>query len=187
MGHEQPLPKEATITSSDFLLQIHHNQNHLIMKRDILYAVSCLAFAIIIGGAVYEHLNVVPTWAAQPPASLSMFQGEYGLKPELFWMIIHPVNLVLFTLTLLFHWRSGRRKNIIIVLASYIVILITTALFFVPELISITNAPFSQTPDPELVQRAALWETLSIIRMAILAILAIILFTGLTKANTIRA
>lgn len=30
------------------------------MKKDILYAVTCLAFTIIIGGAVYEQLNVVP-------------------------------------------------------------------------------------------------------------------------------
>jgi hypothetical protein len=41
------------------------------MKKDLLYALTCLAFAIIIGGAVYEHLNVVPQWAAAPPVSLS--------------------------------------------------------------------------------------------------------------------
>lgn len=152
------------------------------MKKDILYAISCLAFATIIGGAVYEHLNVVPQWTAGPPASLSMFQGKYGLKPELFWMIIHPVNLLLFALTLAVHWRSGRRKNLVIVLASYILILVVTAVFFVPELISITTASFSQTPDPGLTRRAALWEALSIARLAVLVVLALVLFTGLAKA-----
>jgi hypothetical protein len=153
------------------------------MKKDILYSISCLAFAIIIGGAVYEHLNVVPKWAAGPPASLSMFQGEYGLKPELFWMIIHPVNLLLFILTLILHWRSGRRKNIVTVLTSYIVILIITSIYFVPELISITTSSYSQTPNAELTKRASLWEALSIARLFALVVLAIILFTGLTKAN----
>jgi cytochrome bd-type quinol oxidase subunit 2 len=161
--------------------------NYFIMKKDILYSLSCLAFAIIIGGAVYEHLNVVPKWAAAPPVSLSMFQGEYGLKPELFWMVIHPLNMLLFIFTLVLHWRSGRRKNIVIVLASYILILIVTSIYFVPELIDITTTALSQTPDPELTKRASLWETLSIVRLGILVVLAIVLFTGLTKATRLTA
>lgn len=157
------------------------------MRNDILYAATCLLFAIIIGGAVYEHLNVVPTWSAAPPLSLSMFQGKYGLKPELFWKIIHPVNLVFFALTLIFHWRSDRRKNVVIVLSSYILILIITAIYFVPELISITTTAFSPTPDPALTRRAGLWETLSLIRLAVLFILAIVLFMGLTKPTVVTA
>ena len=153
------------------------------MKKDLLYALTCLAFAIIIGGAVYEHLNVVPQWVAGPPASLSMFQGEHGLHPELFWMLIHPFNLLLFTLTLIVHWRSGRRKNIVIVLATYIAILLVTAVYFVPELISITTTAFSPVPDEGLTQRAKLWEALSIVRLLVLVVLALVLFTGLTKAN----
>jgi hypothetical protein len=156
------------------------------MKKDILYSISCLAFAIIIGGAVYEHLNVVPVWSAEPPVSLSMFQGEYGLKPDLFWKIIHPVNLVLFTLTLILHWRSGRKKNLVIVLTSYLIILAVTTVFFVPELISITTAAISSVPDPGLTRRAEMWELLSIIRLIVLVVLAIILFTGLTKTNQLR-
>jgi hypothetical protein len=153
------------------------------MQKDILYSITCLAFAIIIGGAVYEHLNVVPQWAAAPPASLAMFQGEYGLKPELFWKIIHPVNILLFIVTLILHWKSARRKNLLIVLSTYVVILIITSIYFVPELISIISAAYSPTPDAGLTQRSKLWEILSIVRLVVLVILSIILFTGLTKSN----
>jgi hypothetical protein len=153
------------------------------MQKDILYSITCLAFAVIIGGAVYEHLNVVPQWAAAPPASLAMFQGEYGLKPELFWKIIHPVTILLFIVTLILHWRSGRRKNLLIVLSTYVVILIITSIYFVPELISITSTAYSPTPDAGLTQRAKLWEVLSIVRLVVLVILSIILFIGLTKSN----
>lgn len=153
------------------------------MRKDILYSVTCLAFAIIIGGAIHEHLNVVPKWAAAPPVSLSMFQGEYGLKPELFWMIIHPVNLFLFAATLVAHWRSRSRKNILVVLATYVLILVITAIYFVPELISITTTAYSSKPDAELIKRATLWETLSLVRLAVLVILALVLFMGLTKTN----
>ena len=155
------------------------------MKRNILYSVCCLAFSIIIGGAVYEHLNIVPTWAAAPPVSLSMFQGEYGLKPDLFWKIIHPVNILLLVVTLIFNFRSARRSNIVIVLTGYILILVVTAIYFVPELLSITTTAFSTNKDPELIRRASLWETLSIIRLALLIVLAITLFMGLTKVVAI--
>ena len=153
------------------------------MKKDIIYSIACLSFAIIIGGAVYEHLNVVPQWAAAPPVSLSMFQGEYGLKPDLFWKIIHPVTILLFTLSLIIHWRSDRRKNLSIVFIGYAIILLITTIYFVPELISITTTPFAAVADLELTHRASLWEMLSLVRLGVLFILAIILFTGLTRAN----
>ena len=151
------------------------------MKKDVLYSITCLAFAIIIGGAVYEHLNVVPVWSAAPPVSLSMFQGEYGLKPELFWMIIHPATLLLFALTLVFHWRSARRKNLVIVLGSYLLVLVITSIYFVPELIGITTTTVSSVADAALTERAARWEWLSLVRLAFLVVLSMVLFTGLTK------
>ena len=151
------------------------------MKKDILYSVSCLAFIIVIGGAVYEHLNMVPTWSAAPPASLSMFQGKYGVDPELFWKLIHPINLVLFIITLIVHWRSPRKKHILTVFITYAAILLITFVYFVPELLSITQTAFSETVDADLTRRASLWETLSIARLIVLLGLSIVLLLGLTK------
>lgn len=156
------------------------------MKKDLLYSATCLAFTIMIGGGVYEHLTMVPVWSTAPPVSLSMFNGEYGLNPAPFWMLIHPVNLLLFVISLVMHWRSERRKNILIVMASYVAILVITSIYFVPELLSITKTPLASTIDTELVKRAKLWELLSLGRLAVLLVLAMILFTGLTKTATVR-
>ena len=155
------------------------------MKKDLLYPLTCLAFAIVIGGAVYEHLNVVPVWAAAPPVSLSMFQGPHGLKPELFWMVIHPVTLLLFVLTLAFHWRSARKKHIVIVLLSYVLILAITSVYFVPELISILQTAVASTADAALTERAGRWEGLSLVRLGVLVVLSLVLFSGLTKTGTL--
>ncbi len=151
------------------------------MKKDILYAITCLAFAIIIGGAVYEHLSVVPSWSAAPPVSLTMFQGEHGLKADIFWKMIHPVNLLLFSMLLAFHWKTARRKNIVIVLGSYIGILIITAIYFVPELLAIINTASAPQADSDLTIRAETWEALSLVRLGVLVVLAMVLFVGLTK------
>lgn len=149
----------------------------------MIYSLNCLVFIIVIGGAVYEHLNVVPAWSAAPPVSLSMFQGEYGLNPELFWMLIHPVNLLLFVLNLVLHWRTGRRNNLLIVFGTYVLILAVTAIYFIPELVGIMTTPFSETVDPSLTARASLWKALSLVRLSVLVVLSMILLTGLTKSK----
>lgn len=152
--------------------------------KNIVYAFACLAFSAVIGAAIYEHLCVVPQWAAAPPHSLSMFQGEYGLKPEAFWIPIHPVTLFLIIVTLAFSWKTSRRKGILITLAGYVMILIITAIYFVPELLHITATPYSTTVDTILTERAKMWEALSIVRMFVLVALAIVLLLGLTKPST---
>ena len=149
------------------------------MKKNLFYALTCLSFIIMIGGAVYEHLNVVPKWSAAPPLSLSMFQGQYGLKPELFWMLIHPVNLVLFVITLVLHWKTARQKTLTGVFALYVAILVITSVYFVPELISLTTTPFAETVDPALVNRASRWEALSLVRLGVLHLMAVFLLLGL--------
>jgi len=153
-------------------------------SKDIVYPLACLCFTVIIGGAVYEHLAVVPQWSAAPPASLSMFQGEYGINQAAFWKLIHPVTLLVILATLILFWKSKRRKNILITLIGYVVILAITTIYFVPELIEITGTAFSATIDPSLTNRANLWEILSFIRLFFLIILAMVLFLGLTKVNT---
>lgn len=151
--------------------------------KDLIYAITCLSFAVVIGAAVYEHLAVVPKWTAAPPHSLSMFQGQYGLYAQAFWIPVHPVTLALFVMTLITSWKSGRRFNVLVAFAGYFAVLAVTFAFFVPELIAITSTPFSETVSPELTQRAQLWEKLSLVRLAVLILLSLTLFLGLTKGN----
>jgi uncharacterized membrane protein len=152
-------------------------------SKNILYALACLSFSIVIGGAVYEHLAVVPQWSAAPPLSLSMFQGEYKLDAGAFWKLIHPVTLLFIISNLVIFWKTERRKNLLFTLAGYGTILLLTAMYFVPELMDITGTSFSQAIDASLTKRAALWELLSILRLCVLIILAMSLFLGLTKGS----
>ena len=149
--------------------------------KDLLYAITCLFFSIIIGAAVYEHLAVVPQWSAAPPASLAMFQGAYGLNAAAFWTKIHPATLLLFVITLFVFWKTERRKNILIPFIGYVLVLIITFVYFVPELIDITGTPYSTTVDKDLISRSSLWENLSLLRLALLIGLALLLFLGLKK------
>lgn len=154
--------------------------------KNLIYSLTCLSFSVIIGSAIYEHLCVVPQWTAGPPASLSMFQGDYGLYPQAFWIPIHPVTVVLMLITLLLSWKSPRRINVLIPFIGYAGVLAITFVYFVPELIAITTTAYADTVDAGLTERAKQWEMLSLVRLGFLVLLSLILFSGLTKNNNRR-
>jgi hypothetical protein len=151
------------------------------MLRTLLLIPACISFIVVIGGATYEHLAVVPVWAKAVPASLTMFQGEYGLAAQNFWIPIHPATIVLLVVGLIANWRSARMGYIVATLAGYLAILVITAIYFVPELLTITQSAYSSTVDVELTQRAKYWETLSLVRLGMLIVLAVILQFGLSR------
>jgi hypothetical protein len=115
-----------------------------------------------------------------------MFQGEYGYKAETFWMLIHPVSILLLVTALIVNWKTARRKYIAIALVGYVLILVITAIYFVPELLSILQTPYQPVVDQSLVDRATLWETLSLVRLGFLVVLFGTLLFGLTQANEKR-
>ena len=151
------------------------------MLRTLLLILGCISFIVVMGGAVYEHAVVVPAWTAAVPASLSMFQGEYGLFPWHFWVPVHPITVTLLVIALIANWKTPRRKYIITGLAGYIAVLAVTFAYFVPELLALVQTTYSATVDAELTRRAKLWETLSFVRLAFIFILAITFLFGLSK------
>jgi hypothetical protein len=151
--------------------------------KNLLLILASLSFITIMGAAIYEAVSTTPHWSAAPPMSLTMFQGKYGLNSGLFWMIIHPVTILLLLAALVANWKNGRRKQILGVFCTYIVILIVTTAYFVPELIHIISSPFQDHVDNDLQSRAALWEKLSFLRLCLVALLSFILLSTLTKSG----
>jgi hypothetical protein len=152
--------------------------------RIILLIMAAISFISVIGGSIYEHLAVVPKWKIGPPASLAMFQGKYGIDPGKFWKLIHPVTLVLLIATLIANWKTGGRKYIMMSFASYLLILIITAVYFVPELMKIIHTPYSLATEEGLVSRASLWEKLSLIRLGFSFLIASMLLFSFTKIKS---
>ncbi len=149
--------------------------------RTFSLILAAISFITVIGGAIYEHLAVVPVWSAAVPASLTIFQGEYALAAQRFWIPIHPVTLILLAAALALNWKSARRKLIIATITGYAAVLAITTVWFVPELLAITRSPYSNAIDPVLTQRGATWEFYSLTRLSFLILLAISLLFGLSK------
>ncbi|MCE6987590.1 hypothetical protein [Dyadobacter sp. CY323] len=153
---------------------------------NLFLIMASIAFITIIGAAIYEHAAIVPVWSMAPPVSLSMFQGEYGIQPANFWMPVHPVTILLLAAALIANWKLPRRKQILIVFGGYLLILLITATYFVPELIAITTSAYSVATSVDLTVRADLWEKLSLLRLSVLLIFAGMLLRSLTIQTEVR-
>ena len=157
------------------------------MIRTLSLIFASISFIVVIGGAAYEHLAVVPVWSAAVPASLTMFQGEYGLAAQNFWIPIHPITLALLIAALLLNWRTPGRNYLLAAIGGYLAVLTITMVYFVPELMALTQSAYSATVNEELTRRASMWEALSLARLGFLIFLAVMLLFGLSKSAGPRA
>lgn len=151
--------------------------------KELLYMLSCMGFSIIIGAGLHEHALVWSKMSAAPPASLSMFQGKYGLDPTDFWPIVHPVLAMIILVTLVIYWKSPGRKYIMPSVIAYVIILITTFSYFAPTALSIIQTGGGDNVDAMLQRKAQLWEVLSLIRIIALIPVTLYLYLGLKSSG----
>ena len=151
------------------------------MIRTLLLILGCISFITVIGGATYEHAAVVPVWTSAVPMSLHMFQGEYALAASNFWIPVHPITMLLLVTGLIANWRTDRRNYVLTAILGYAGVLAATFVYFVPELMSLVQSSYSATIDVDLTRRALTWQTLSLVRLGFIIVLAIVLLLGLSK------
>jgi hypothetical protein len=140
-------------------------------------------WGILCGGMIYEHLAVVPQWASQPPASLTMWTGPHRLKAERFWIGVHPLLFALLAGALGTGWNHDHRNDVLVVLAAYIAILAITGSWFVPELMRLTQDPSAAIAPADWRRRARRWERLSLARGLLIVGLAWPLLHALSQTS----
>jgi hypothetical protein len=110
-----------------------------------------------------------------------MFQGEYGLAAWNFWIPVHPIAMSLLVTGLIANWGTERRNYVLVTILGYAAVLAVTFTYFVPELMSIVQSSYSATIDVNLTRRALTWQSLSLVRLGFMIVLAIVLLLGLSK------
>jgi hypothetical protein len=119
----------------------------------------------LLGGVVYSHLVYFPVYLSALPDSAVLVNGPYGLNEWIFWAIIHPLLIISLSAALVLNWKSGsRRKLIAVSLAVYVIILLISMFYFVPELVLFRNSPQSTVPATEWLARGRRWQRLSWLR-----------------------
>ncbi len=134
------------------------------MKRanEISLCITLLVWATLIGAVMYAHIVFFSTYLYHLPQSTSLINGTYGIHDDKFWMLIHPVCIVSLAATLILNWKlPARRKFLLITAGIYVLALVATGLYFVPELKAFAQSGHSNLPAAEWLERGKLWEKLS--------------------------
>ena len=144
--------------------------------------VSVLFYGILLGGIAYSHIVFFPPYLSHLPESASLVNGDYALHDEYFWTTIHPLAILALIVALAANWRDGfRRKMIAMPLAAYVLAMIVTFMYFVPELREFRSSQQSSVSAAEWKERGERWQHLSWVRGGTLTILSIPLLLALAK------
>ena len=141
-----------------------------------------ILWGTLLGGVAYSHLVYFPVYLSALPDSAVLVNGTYGLSEGLFWVIIHPLLILSLVLALIVNWKSkSRRKLILISFAIYVVVLVVSQIYFIPELGAFKHSPESSLSRAEWLARGQRWQRLSWLRGAVMYATFVPLLLALTK------
>jgi hypothetical protein len=143
---------------------------------DLSLLTSTILYLFINGAGAFETAVIVPVWTSDPPASLAMFQGEYGLDFKTFWIAAHSIHEITFIAAIILNWNiPQRRKVLLVVFVIHVALRAWTITYFAPTIISFQEMMPSNITDEALRQKAQLWENLNLIRTGLFTILSFVL------------
>jgi len=100
---------------------------------------TCLVALVFLYGLnlapmMFESFTSDRTWASNPPDSFHMFLGRYGHKTAHYWRVVSPLATSAFVLSLVLGWRvPDRRLWLSVAFVLYLVVHLSTMVYFVPE------------------------------------------------------
>lgn len=149
----------------------------------LMAAVFC--WAILVGSIVYSHIAYFPGYLYHLPQSNALIKSEYGMNDGLVWMLIHPPAITCTVIALVLNRRlQARRKLLLIALVFYLLAIIATFMYFVPEILKFAALDIKSQQTPALLQRGKTWFLLSIIRGCFMCIGFVLLLMALSRGNS---
>ena len=155
------------------------------MAKQVSLFVSCILWGILVGGVAYSHIVYFPAYLLHLPESTSLITGTYGLQDGHFWMFMHPLLIISMIVTLITNWKQNEKKKYILTATGiYILAIIATAIYFVPELMAFAESAKSTTVTAaEWLERGQKWLILSCIRGTFMAAAFIMMLIANRKTN----
>lgn len=150
-----------------------------------LLFIAIFCWAGIVGGVLYSHTATLPSLLLHLPGSSVLENGPYPLKDEAFWKMIHPFTILFTVLALAANWKNTeRRKYMVYAIGIYVVALIATFTYFIPEIKAfISSNQNTSVPASEWLARGQRWLQLSWIRGAFMFLGFMLILLALTKTD----
>lgn len=147
-----------------------------------LLMLAIILWGTLLGGIVYSHLIFFPVYLSDLPGSAVLVNGPYPMNETTFWVIIHPLLILSLAAALVFNWKSGTRRKLIgVSFTVYVIVLLISLFYFVPELVLFKHSPESTISATEWLARGRRWQRLSWLRGFVVYIAFVPLLIALTK------
>ncbi|MBD0332954.1 MAG: hypothetical protein ICV66_09875 [Chitinophagaceae bacterium] len=136
--------------------------------RLTIFKSSMLAFvfimALVVGGACYQAVSIVPFW--QKDISMFTNYSHWGAN---YFPVLTPLMTILWLIVLISGWAVHMpHKGILnIAHAFFLLIIITTAVYFVPFLATYMGRPNATITNTALAQKLAVWAKWDLVRQII--------------------
>ncbi len=132
-----------------------------------------IMLGIMIGGGLYEQLVVMPLWQSAPPDSVIAYYQHNLANPQhtlnqggRFWAIVAPLVSLLAIATLIsgFRTRSEHRKWRIAGTVLTLIIMVFTAVWFIPNIIKLQGEGVMAMNADEVTSLTNWWVSLNWVR-----------------------
>jgi len=133
------------------------------MEKLFLIAATVFLFANTAWG-LYMRTRVIPTWFSNMPESFSRIRTEAPKG----WVPLQALFAISFIGALILNWNNATvRLLMLLTLACYIAIGVSTGVYFVKEILAFSKLPKSTKMTPELTKRVRIWQQLTTGRNAL--------------------
>ncbi len=149
--------------------------------RTIVLIGAIIAHFILVGADAFAQAAITPVALSAPPASLAMFQGDYVYNSTPFWRITNTIALALLLLAVAVHWRTQRRKLLLLTLIGSVVVSVVSLGFIFPEFTELVSAPYADAVDLVLIERGSSWRITAFVRLLVFGCLGLLPLWALGK------
>ncbi|MBK5271350.1 MAG: DUF1772 domain-containing protein, partial [Bacteroidia bacterium] len=153
--------------------------------RQFFLMAALFCWAIIVGAFVYSHIAYFPGYLFNLPQSNALIKSEYGINDILIWKMLHPLAIIVTIITLVLNWRlKARRKLLLVASAIYLLAIIATFMYYVPELLRFAALDMNSRHTSALLHEGKTWFILSIVRGCFMCVGFVLLLIALSRDNS---
>lgn len=123
------------------------------------------AMILIVNGlSTIEYYKNMPQWFADPPASFEILRQQTQ-KAQKRWIPIQLLFIASFITALITNWNLDTvRPYLITAGIAFLIIIISTAVYYAPEVIAFSKTPVDAPKTDKLLKRVSKWYRSSVVR-----------------------
>ena len=172
----------ASYNPDDYMNVMTRIKNTMDVRAVSLIAL-IISYFVVVGADVYGQMVVARAVLEAPPRSFLMLQGEHVLDSKGFWQIVTTIPLILFVLSIVANWKTRRRGLLLTAFFAFFVINALSFPFVFGEYLDIVSVGYKDMIDPELLERAAAWQRLALVRCAVVVAVGVLPLVALARSE----